>query len=42
MIGEDDILFLDLGPVFEDGETDFGRTFGLDPPTLGKSYRPKA
>src|SRR5580698_9700269 len=32
-IGEDDILFLDLGPVFEDWEADFGRTFvlGSDP-----------
>jgi Xaa-Pro dipeptidase len=30
---EDDILFLDLGPVFEDCEADFGRTFvlGSDP-----------
>jgi Xaa-Pro dipeptidase len=29
----DDILFLDLGPVFEDWEADFGRTFvlGSDP-----------
>lgn len=26
-IGEDDILFLDLGPVFEEYEADFGRTF---------------
>ena len=26
-IGEDDILFLDLGPVFEEWEADFGRTF---------------
>jgi hypothetical protein len=26
-IGEDDILFLDLGPVFEKWEADFGRTF---------------
>jgi Xaa-Pro aminopeptidase len=26
-IGEDDILFLDLGPVFEAWEADFGRTF---------------
>ncbi|HTZ60987.1 MAG TPA: M24 family metallopeptidase [Acidobacteriaceae bacterium] len=26
-IGDDDILFLDLGPVFEDWEADFGRTF---------------
>ena len=32
-IGEDDILFLDLGPVFEEYEADFGRTFviGSDP-----------
>ena len=32
-IGEDDILFLDLGPVFEQWEADFGRTFvvGADP-----------
>jgi Xaa-Pro aminopeptidase len=32
-LGEDDILFLDLGPVFEDWEADFGRTFvlGSDP-----------
>jgi Xaa-Pro dipeptidase len=32
-IGEDDILFLDLGPVFEQLEADFGRTFvlGSDP-----------
>src|ERR1700678_1468206 len=33
MVGEDDILFLDLGPVFEKWEADFGRTFviGSDP-----------
>jgi Xaa-Pro dipeptidase len=32
-IDEDDILFLDLGPVFEAWEADFGRTFviGSDP-----------
>lgn len=32
-IGEDDILFVDLGPVFEKWEADFGRTFvlGSDP-----------
>jgi Xaa-Pro dipeptidase len=32
-IGNDDILFLDLGPVFENWEADFGRTFvlGSDP-----------
>jgi Xaa-Pro dipeptidase len=36
MIGADDILFLDLGPVFEDWEADFGRTFvlGDDPRKL--------
>jgi Xaa-Pro dipeptidase len=26
-VGEDDIVFLDLGPVFEEWEADFGRTF---------------
>lgn len=33
VIAGDDILFLDLGPVFEDWEADFGRTFviGDDP-----------
>lgn len=33
LIGVDDILFLDLGPVFEEYEADFGRTFviGSDP-----------
>jgi Xaa-Pro dipeptidase len=33
MLGTDDILFLDLGPVFEQWEADFGRTFvlGSDP-----------
>ncbi len=33
MIEEDDILFIDLGPVFEAWEADFGRTFvmGNDP-----------
>jgi Xaa-Pro dipeptidase len=32
-ISDDDILFLDLGPVFEEWEADFGRTFvvGSDP-----------
>jgi Xaa-Pro dipeptidase len=35
-IREDDILFLDLGPVFEEYEADFGRTFvvGSDPAKL--------
>jgi hypothetical protein len=33
---EDDILFLDLGPIFEEYEADFGRTFvlGSDPAKL--------
>ncbi len=32
-VTEDDIVFLDLGPVFEEWETDFGRTYvvGSDP-----------
>lgn len=32
-VADDDILFLDLGPVFEEWEADFGRTFvlGSDP-----------
>src|ERR1700735_4113015 len=32
-VGEDDIVFLDLGPVFEEWESDFGRTYvvGSDP-----------
>src|SRR5215475_1812314 len=35
-IGEDDILFVDLGPVFEEWEADFGRTYvvGSDPVKL--------
>lgn len=33
LVAEDDIVFLDLGPVFEDWEADFGRTYvvGSDP-----------
>src|SRR6202046_566604 len=32
-IGDDDIVYLDLGPVFEEWEADFGRTYvvGSDP-----------
>jgi Xaa-Pro dipeptidase len=32
-VGEGDIVFLNLGPVFEEWEADFGRTFvvGQDP-----------
>jgi Xaa-Pro dipeptidase len=35
-VEEDDIVFLDLGPVFEDWEADFGRTYvvGNDPRKL--------
>ena len=35
-LGEDDILFIDLGPVFEEWEADFGRTYviGSDPHKL--------
>ncbi len=28
-LGEDDILFLDFGPIFEEWEADFGRTYVL-------------
>ena len=33
MVKEDDILFIDFGPIFEDWEADFGRTYviGNDP-----------
>jgi Xaa-Pro dipeptidase len=36
LVGADDIVFLDLGPVFEEWEADFGRTFviGSDPVKL--------
>lgn len=36
IIAEDDIVFLDLGPIFEEWEADFGRTFvlGDDPRKL--------
>jgi Xaa-Pro dipeptidase len=36
MVADDDIVFLDLGPVFEEWEADFGRTFviGSDPVKL--------
>jgi Xaa-Pro aminopeptidase len=35
-LGEDDILFVDLGPLFEQWEADFGRTYvlGQDPHKL--------
>lgn len=31
VIADDDIVFLDLGPIFEEWEADFGRTFVLGP-----------
>src|ERR1700723_2502203 len=36
IVSNDDIVFLDLGPVFETWEADFGRTFvvGSDPAKL--------
>ncbi len=39
VIGEDEILFLDLGPVFEEWEADFGRTFVLGPDPLKHKMR---
>src|ERR1700733_10098316 len=40
MVREDDIVFLDLGPVFEEWEADFGRTFVVgDDPTKRKLCR---
>jgi Xaa-Pro dipeptidase len=30
-IGEDDMVFLDLGPVFEDWEADVGRSYAIGP-----------
>lgn len=38
-VREDDILFLDLGPVFEEWETDFGRTFVLGDDPLKHKLR---
>ena len=31
VIADDDMVFLDLGPIFEEWEADFGRTFVLGP-----------
>ncbi|MGA9374083.1 MAG: M24 family metallopeptidase [Mycobacterium sp.] len=42
-IGDDDIVFLDFGPIFEEWEADFGRTFvlGDDPRKLAlREYLP--
>jgi len=38
-LGEDEILFLDLGPVFEEWEADFGRTFVLGSDPLKKKLK---
>lgn len=38
-IAEDDIVFLDLGPVFEEWEADFGRTFVLGPDPVKRKLR---
>lgn len=38
-IEPDDILFLDLGPVFEEWEADFGRTFVIGSDPLKKKLR---
>ncbi len=39
-VGDDDIVFLDLGPVFEEWEADFGRTYVLgDDPLKHKLCR---
>ena len=39
IIEEDDILFVDLGPVFEAWEADFGRTFVLGDDPVKKKLR---
>lgn len=31
MVGDDDTVYVDLGPVFEDWEADIGRTYALGP-----------
>ena len=39
IVEPDDILFVDLGPVFESWEADFGRTFVLDPDPIKENLR---
>ncbi|WP_340644074.1 M24 family metallopeptidase [Phenylobacterium sp.] len=39
VIAEDDILFVDLGPVFDDWEADFGRTFVLGDDPVKQALR---
>lgn len=42
VIGEDDLVFVDLGPVFEAWEADFGRTFVLGDDPLKHRLRDDA
>ena len=39
VIADDDIVFLDLGPIFEEWEADFGRTFVLSDDAGKKAVR---
>jgi Xaa-Pro dipeptidase len=39
-VGEDDIVFLDFGPVFEELEADFGRTYVVGNDPLKQKLRP--
>jgi Xaa-Pro dipeptidase len=39
MIADDDIVYLDLGPIFEEWEADFGRTFVLSDDPYKKALR---
>ncbi|CAN5640286.1 M24 family metallopeptidase [soil metagenome] len=39
MIADDDILFLDFGPVFDDWEADYGRTFVLGDDPVKQALR---
>ena len=39
-VGEDDIVFLDFGPVFEEWEADFGRTYVVGDDPLKHRLRP--
>jgi Xaa-Pro dipeptidase len=38
-VGEDDVVFLDLGPVFEEWEADFGRTYVVGNDSLKHKLR---
>src|SRR6202047_681198 len=39
-VGDDDIVFLDFGPVFEEWEADFGRTYVVGDDPLKHRLRP--